>query len=126
MTKNNNLNKLLNQARSLIEAKEFDKAIPVYEAILRIDNMHPQALQGVRLQHQYSREGNWEPGYHYDSLVNVMWLQLHLAMLAGSLIRDCLGCGVTFEATRSNQTFHDSFCRGATNSRRTYKRNKNR
>ena len=44
MTKNNNLNKLLNQVRSLIEAKEFDKAIPVYEAILRIDNMHPQAL----------------------------------------------------------------------------------
>lgn len=44
MTKNNNLNKLLNQARSLIEAKEFDKAIPIYEAILAIDNMHIQAL----------------------------------------------------------------------------------
>ena len=44
MTKNNNLNKLLNQACSLIEAKEFDKAIPIYEAILAIDNMHIQAL----------------------------------------------------------------------------------
>ena len=49
MTKNNNLNKLLNQARSLIEAKEFDKAIPIYEAILRIDNMHPQALSHLSI-----------------------------------------------------------------------------
>jgi len=49
MTKNNNLNKLLNQARSLIEAKEFDKAIPIYEAILAIDNMHIQALSHLSI-----------------------------------------------------------------------------
>jgi len=44
MTKNNNLNKLLKEALNLIKSKDFDKAIPVYEAILRIDNMHSQAL----------------------------------------------------------------------------------
>ena len=44
MTKNNNLNKLLKEASNLIKSKDFDKAIPVYEAILAIDNMHIQAL----------------------------------------------------------------------------------
>ena len=44
MTKNTNLNELLDEALSLIKLKDFDKAIPIYEAILKIDNMHPQAL----------------------------------------------------------------------------------
>ena len=44
MTKNTNLNELLNQASGLIKAKEFDKVIPVYEAILRIDSTCPKAL----------------------------------------------------------------------------------
>jgi tetratricopeptide (TPR) repeat protein len=44
MNKINNLNKLSNKAKSLIKLKKFDKAIPIYEAILEIDNMHPIAL----------------------------------------------------------------------------------
>jgi tetratricopeptide (TPR) repeat protein len=44
MTKNTNLNELVKEALSFIKSKDFDKAIPIYEAILKIDNMHPQAL----------------------------------------------------------------------------------
>ncbi len=44
MTKNTNLNELVKEASSFIKSKDFDKAIPIYEAILKIDNMHPQAL----------------------------------------------------------------------------------
>ena len=44
MKKNTNLNKLLSQASGLIKAKEFDKAIPIYESVLKIDSMSPQAL----------------------------------------------------------------------------------
>ena len=44
MKTNTNLNKLLSQASGLIEAKEFDKAIPIYESVLKIDSMSNQAL----------------------------------------------------------------------------------
>jgi len=47
MIKNTNLNELLNQALGLIKVKEFEKAIPVYEEILRIDNMCGQALSNL-------------------------------------------------------------------------------
>ena len=49
MEKNTNPNKLLDKALSLIKVKEFDKAIPVYEAILKIDNMCPQALSHLAI-----------------------------------------------------------------------------
>ena len=44
MKNNNNLNELLIQAAALIKAKEFDEAIPVYEAILEIDDVNIKAL----------------------------------------------------------------------------------
>tara|TARA_B100000768_G_C11270183_1_gene373033 strand:+ start:585 stop:2333 length:1749 start_codon:yes stop_codon:yes gene_type:complete len=44
MKNNNNLNELLIQAAALIKAKQFDKAIPVYEAILEIDDVNIKAL----------------------------------------------------------------------------------
>jgi Holliday junction resolvase RusA-like endonuclease len=40
-----------------------------------------------------------------------------------SLVRDCTGCGISFEATRPDMTYHSSLCRNATNQRRTYRRN---
>jgi len=49
MTKNTNLNKLLDEALSLVKLKDFDKAIPIYEAILKIDVMHPQALSHLSI-----------------------------------------------------------------------------
>ena len=49
MTKNTNLNELLDEALSLIKLKDFDKAIPIYEAILKIDVMHPQALSHLSI-----------------------------------------------------------------------------
>ena len=49
MGKNKNQNKLLDKALRLIKVKEFDKAIPVYEAILKIDNMCPQALSHLAI-----------------------------------------------------------------------------
>ena len=44
MTKEKKLNELVNQAQGLINSKEFDKAIPIYEAILNEDSSHPKAL----------------------------------------------------------------------------------
>ena len=44
MTTNTNLNKLLSQAFGFIKAKEFDRAIPIYESVLKIDSMSNQAL----------------------------------------------------------------------------------
>ena len=44
MKNNNNLNELLTQAAALIKVKEFDEAIPVYEAILEIDDVNITAL----------------------------------------------------------------------------------
>jgi len=44
MTTNTNLNKLLSEASGLIKAKEFDRAIPIYESVLKIDSMSNQAL----------------------------------------------------------------------------------
>ncbi len=44
MAKKNNLNELLNQGQSLITKKEFDKALLVYEEIIKIDSLNPQAL----------------------------------------------------------------------------------
>jgi tetratricopeptide (TPR) repeat protein len=44
MKNNNNLKELLIQAAALIKAKEFDEAIPVYEAILEIDDENTKAL----------------------------------------------------------------------------------
>ena len=44
MTTNTNLNKLLSEASGLIKAKEFDRAIPIYESALKIDSMSNQAL----------------------------------------------------------------------------------
>jgi tetratricopeptide (TPR) repeat protein len=44
MKNNNNLNELLIKAATLIKAKQFDKAIPVYEAILEIDDVNIKAL----------------------------------------------------------------------------------
>ena len=49
MKKNTDLNELLDQALGLIKAKDFDKAIPVYEAILKIDDMHPKALSHLAI-----------------------------------------------------------------------------
>ena len=40
MSKENNLNELLNQGQSLIKSKEFDKALLVYEEIIKIDNLN--------------------------------------------------------------------------------------
>ena len=57
MTKENNLNELLKQAKSLIEAKEFEKAILAYEAILKEDNKEPEALSHLAIlylmKHRY-------------------------------------------------------------------------
>ena len=39
MTTNTNLDELLKEAKTLIKLKDFDKAIPIYEAILKINNM---------------------------------------------------------------------------------------
>jgi tetratricopeptide (TPR) repeat protein len=44
MSKENNLNELLNQGQSLIKSKEFDKALLVYEEIIKIDNLNHQAI----------------------------------------------------------------------------------
>ena len=44
MKNNKNLSELMIQAGELIKAKEFDKAINIYEAILEIDNLNSQAL----------------------------------------------------------------------------------
>ena len=49
MDKNNNLNELLEKAQSLIEAKEFDKAIPIYKVILKKDNKNPRALSHLAI-----------------------------------------------------------------------------
>ena len=49
MEKNTNLNELLDEALGLIKAKEFDKAIPVYEAILKLDDMLPKALSHLAI-----------------------------------------------------------------------------
>jgi len=44
MTKEKKLNELVNRAQGLINSKEFDKAIPIYEEILNEDSSHPKAL----------------------------------------------------------------------------------
>ena len=49
MNKENNINESLKQAQSLIEAKEFDKAIPIYDAILKKDSKHPKALSHLAI-----------------------------------------------------------------------------
>ncbi|MDC0182712.1 tetratricopeptide repeat protein [Nitrosomonadales bacterium] len=49
MTNNTNLNELLDEALSLLKLKDFDKAIPIYEAILKIDSVHSQALSHLSI-----------------------------------------------------------------------------
>jgi tetratricopeptide (TPR) repeat protein len=57
MTKEKNLNELLKQAKSLIKAKEFNKAILAYEVILKEDNKDPEALSHLAIlylmKHRY-------------------------------------------------------------------------
>ena len=49
MTKENNLNVLVDQAQSLINKKEFDKAIPIYEEIIKKDSKHPKVLSNLAI-----------------------------------------------------------------------------
>ncbi len=49
MTTNTNLDELLKEAKTLIKLKDFDKAIPIYEAILKINDMHPDALSHLSI-----------------------------------------------------------------------------
>lgn len=49
MAENINLDELLNQALGLIKIKNFDKAMQVYEDILKIDKKQPQALSHLSI-----------------------------------------------------------------------------
>lgn len=81
-------------------------------------------LLGVHPELDYGPQGLWLPRYRYDTLVNAMWLQLYQAVLRDSILRQCEGCEALFEAKRSDQVYHDAYCRSAVNARRTYWRKK--
>ena len=68
----------------------------------------------------FNEIGHWESGYQFDSLASAMWLQLQQAILRKVPVRKCEGCPTVFEASRSNQVYHDEMCRGAAAARRSY------
>jgi hypothetical protein len=87
-----------------------------------IINYSPHALMGFHVQQTYNENQGWQPQYWYETLANLMWFQLHQAILKSAPLRQCLGCEELFEAERSNQVYHDVYCRGAANARKSYRR----
>ncbi len=85
-------------------------------------NRYPRALSGVYHTVRYHPINKWQPAYAYNSLLCAMWFQLSQMLLRHSKIRCCEGCQDLFEPTRSDQKYHNAYCRGATNARRTYQR----
>ena len=81
---------------------------------------HWGELNGVSPGLNYTVLHGWQHAFHYDSLVSAMWLQLHQAILGRVPVRECEGCGVMFEASRTNQVYHDDLCRGRAAARRSY------
>ena len=89
-------------------------------------NTHPRALKGVSPYLYDDAKYGPQGGYAFLHLINALWLQLYLAILKSSPIRECRGCQILFQAERDNQMYHDTLCRGQTNARNTYMRRKGR
>ena len=88
-------------------------------------NHSPNALMGIHPQQLYHRaRQEWQSKYTFESLANVMWYQLHRAIVDHAQIRHCLGCETPFSIERANQTYCEPACRSSANSRRTYWRKK--
>ena len=106
-------------------SRNFDDRSVIWEFLHNLMNKYPESLQGVypTLTHDSGLDW-WVPSFDYKNLLSVMWMQLLQAILDHSVIQNCEGCGVLFQATRRNQSYHDSYCRASANARRTYWRRK--
>lgn len=82
-------------------------------------------LRGVHLHRGYDPKTGWTHYFSYDNLIHLMYLQLDQAVDKQNVVRECEGCGILFEAHRTNQHYHSVLCRGAANTRKTYHRKKN-
>ena len=94
--------------------------------ITHVINSYDDGIRGISPTLEHDPKDGWQPGYTYHSLLNLMWLQLYQVILSRSAVRHCEGCQKLFKAERPDQVYHNVACRGATNARRTYLRNKER
>ena len=108
-----------------LEEYEFKTPHGLLVWILSVVNSYDEALPAISPTLEYASKEKWQPGYKYRHLLALMWLQLYEAILRHSPLRRCEGCQVLFEALRPNQMYHDGYCRGAANARRSYRRKKN-
>ena len=64
----------------------------------------------------------WEENKSFTELGPLLWFRLYQDILSAYTIRECKGCTRVFRADRKYQKYCDTFCRGATNARNTYRR----
>jgi hypothetical protein len=54
----------------------------------------------------------------------IEYLKTERTKLHEMILKPCVGCGIGFVPGRSDQNYHDAYCRGRANSRNTYHRKK--
>lgn len=105
----------------------FDDSTLKQEAVDYIDgslNAPDYGLPTIKVTEDFDIDRGWFATYKPSSLLGFMWLQFRTLLESGDGVKECIGCGITFEQRRSNQLYHDTLCRSQVNSKNTYARKK--
>ena len=117
------------EARELVGDRNVDtheEAMRVAEDYIKVTQERPEALGGLRLDAGFDLSADdhtsWKTVLTYQRLSNVIWYQLHRAMVLGATLRTCRNdtcprSGSPFEPDRVDQKYCGKHCRDAHSAR---------